>query len=439
MCSKLKAATPPPPAPEPPPATEPAATAVPEWAAAAPPVAAPPPTPAPVAAVPVAPTVPPAPKPKPAAPPPARAVAKPAVPKPAPAPKPAKPAGAKSALPLPLILIGVAGLLVVLLVVRLVMPKKGAAPPESPGTATTEVIPPSTPPATAVEPPPATPATGTTSSGGPAATEAPAPAPERPEVRPSVPPPAPVVTKPVATTPVIAAPKPAAGATAMIKVSTEPAGAQVTIDGVRQGQPTNATYHVTPGSHTLVIEKSGYFSQDMPVADLKGGETRPAGISLKAVPPTAAGAGGEGTIEIRVTPSSHIFVNGTMVRSDATQATLRLPVGAYTVRAENKTFGSQEWHRDLKADAPVKIDYDFAVASMGRLRVTSSGHNGARVTVDGQDTGLTTPCTVDKLTAGPHAVSVTLEGFEGAPQTASVKAGAVTELNVKLAKSRKKK
>jgi hypothetical protein len=128
-----------------------------------------------------------------------------------------------------------------------------------------------------------------------------------------------------------------------------------------------------------------------------------------------------------------------MVRSDATQATLRLPAGAYTVRAENKTYGSQEWHRDLKADAPVKIDYDFQVASQGRLHVTSSGHNGARVTLDGQDSGLTTPCTLDKLAAGPHTVSVALEGFEGLAQTATVKAGAVTDLNFKLSKAKKKK
>jgi hypothetical protein len=145
----------------------------------------------------------------------------------------------------------------------------------------------------------------------------------------------------------------------------------------------------------------------------------------------------EGTLEIHVVPSSRIFVNDAMVRSDASSATLRLPAGSYTIRAVNGTYGSQEWRREVKADAPVKIDYDFQVASLGRLHVTSSGHNGARVLIDGQDTGLTTPCTIDKLAPGPHPVSVTLEGFEGQPQSATVKPGAVTDLNFKLSKAKK--
>jgi hypothetical protein len=93
----------------------------------------------------------------------------------------------------------------------------------------------------------------------------------------------------------------------------------------------------------------------------------------------------------------------------------------------------------VKADAPAKIDYDFQAASIGRLRVTTSGRNGARVLIDGQDTGLTTPCTVDKLAPGPHTVSVVLEGFEGPPQNPTVKSGAVTDVNIKLSKAKKRK
>jgi hypothetical protein len=178
-------------------------------------------------------------------------------------------------------------------------------------------------------------------------------------VLPTVPPPAAVKPKaPPATPP--AKTRPAAGATATIRVSTQPAGAIVSIDNVRQSQPTNATYHVKPGAHTLVFEKPGYYPQDMPVADLKSGEKRSASASLKPVPGFGtAGPAVEGTLEIHVVPSSRIFVNDAMVRSDASGATLRLPAGSYTIRAVNGTYGSQEWRRELKAGAPVKIDYDF--------------------------------------------------------------------------------
>jgi serine/threonine-protein kinase len=381
-----------------------------------------------------------------AAPPAAKPPARPAAPqaaKPAPKPaKPVKPAGAKASLPLPLILLGVIGLLVVLLVVRLLMPKKEPTP-ASPPVAANTIVPPSPPPAmtpattSAQAPPTASSPTGTQNTPPQTAVTPPIEATTRP-VEPSVPPPAPAVIKPAVATPVPVTPASNPAATATIKVSTEPPGASVSIDNVRQAQRTNASYRVTPGTHTLVIEKTGYYSQDMPVSDIKSGETRPAGVSLKPVPAAGAvGTAAEGTLEIHVVPSSRIFVNDAMVRSDATQATLRLPAGAYTVRAENKTYGSQVWHRDVKADAPVKIDYDFQVASYGKLRVTSSGHNGARVLVDGQDIGLTTPCTIEKLAAGPHTVSVTLEGFEGPPQNPTIKAGAVTDLNFKLSKAKK--
>jgi serine/threonine-protein kinase len=389
-------------------------------------------------AAPSASAAPPAPKasPKPVAP----VAAKPA-PRPAPAPKaggaprPAKPAGAKASLPLPLILLGVIAVLVIVLVVRMLgKPAKPEVQPAPSPVAVSPIVPPQAPP---VDTKPVDTRPADTKPAEPR--PAPPPAPSAVAVSPIVPP----QMSPSAVNPVAPPAKPpvetnaVAGATAALKVSTEPAGAFVSIDNVRQSQPTNAIYHVTPGAHALLIEKNGFYPQDMTVAPLKSGETRSASASLKAVP-SAPGAA-QGTLEIHIVPSSRIFVNGVMVRSAATSVALPLPVGAYTVRAENQTYGAQEWHRDVKGGEPAKIDYDFQAMSAGGLRVTSSGHNGARVLIDGQDTGLKTPCTVDKLGPGPHTVSVALEGFDGPPQNPVVKAGAVTEINFKLVKAKKHK
>ena len=404
-----------------------ASPAVSQAAAPAPPAA--PPAPAP--AKPAASAAPPAPKPQTKAPP--RPTAKPA-----PAPKPPKPAGAKTALPLPLILLGVIGVLVVLLVVRLLMSRSGGTGSPAPATAPPVVaipnVRPSAPPEAQVPMP----------SPSPVPPPAQAPAPQ-----PSVTAPAPVALKPapaIVSPPAISEPPAthAPGATASIKVSTEPTGATVTIDGERQKRTTNAVFPVTPGSHKLVIEKPGYYPQDMTVNDLKKDETRPAGLSLKALP--AGVAGGDGTMEIHIVPASKIFVNDAMVSGEATETTLRLPAGAYTIRAVNATYGSQEWRRDIKAGTPVKIDYDFEAAAraaaeaptLGKLRVTSQGPAGAQVWVDGVNTGLVTPCTVERLKAGPHTVNLVLEGYapERENQSVTVKAGGTADLKIKLKKRR---
>ncbi|HEY6867234.1 MAG TPA: serine/threonine-protein kinase [Candidatus Eisenbacteria bacterium] len=419
------------------------------------------PPPAPVAAAPAAPiaAAPAAPAPAPpVAKAPAKAAATPPAPKPAPqpaAPKPPKPAGAKGG-PLPLmpILIGAIGLLAVVLVVRLIMGRSSgkAQEPPRPTTAVAPSVPPSTTPASPVSPapPPSTPPATPAPTAAQAQPEAPKPAPK--PAAPATPAPSASIVPPEgattpAATPGTAAPpeagteKPASrppGATVTLKVTSVPTGATVSIDGVRQKQPTNASYPVTPGSHTLVFEKAGYYSQDMPVSELKTGESRSAGVTLKAM---AAGSA-QGTLEIRVTPSSRIFVDDVLVRSDATEATLHLGVGTHSVRAVNAKYGMQTWTKEVRADAPVKIEYDFQAAAaaaaeaatMGKLRVVSSGKDGAAVWIDGQDTGQRTPCTIERIKEGSHTVNLVLDGYapDHPNQNVTVKAGATAEIKIKL-------
>jgi PEGA domain-containing protein len=328
------------------------------------------------------------------------------------------------------------------------------APPR-PTTAVAPSVPPSTPPASPAPPPSTPPASATPTTARtepeaakPATEPAPRPAaPATPAPSASIVPPE-GATSPAAspgtTAPPEAAEKPASrppGATVTLKVTSAPPGATVSIDGVRQKQPTNASYPVTPGSHTLVFEKPGYYSQDMPVSELKAGDTRIAGVTLKAMA-TGTGPAQEGTLEIHVSPSSRIFVDEVLVRSDATGATLHLGVGTHNVRVLNSKYGMQTWTKEVRADAPARIEYDFQAAAaaaaeaatMGKLRVVSSGKDGAAVWIDGQDTGQKTPCTIERIKEGSHTVNLVLDGYapDHPNQTVTIKAGATAEIKMKL-------
>src|SRR5690606_19659894 len=70
---------------------------------------------------------------------------------------------------------------------------------------------------------------------------------------------------------------------------------------------------------------------------------------------------------------------------------------------------------------------DFAVI---RVRTIPSG---ARVLLDGRDTGLTTPAMVPEITPGEaHTLALALEGYVTRNETVTLVAGQVAELSFEL-------
>ena len=297
-----------------------------------------------------------------------------------------------------------------------VVPPPGAQSP--PPASVSSPPPPVTPAAQAVVPPP--------------------PAVEAPLTKGVTPPPA--TTAATTSPPTETAPaRPAAGQ-ALLRVSTEPPGATVSIDGHRQSRPTNSSFPVGPGTHRLAFEKTGFYPQDMEVADLGAGESRAVGATLK--PMSGAGLG---QLVLHIKPTSKIFVDGVMVSGAGGEQTLKLAAGARVVRAEN-ALGQQSWTETIPPNGTATIDYDFAVAlkaaeqarAQGSVKVVTSGHDGARVLMDGKDTGLTTPCTIEHLAPGDHSVSVTLDGYtpDHPDITVTVRTGATADVMFKLKKHR---
>ncbi|HEY6866100.1 MAG TPA: serine/threonine-protein kinase [Candidatus Eisenbacteria bacterium] len=81
-----------------------------------------------------------------------------------------------------------------------------------------------------------------------------------------------------------------ADSSAFITLTTEPAGAWVTIDGVRSARVTNATFRVDPGLHWVQVEKPGYEAQVLPPLSLAPGQKLRAGVTLAAGAPDSSAA-----------------------------------------------------------------------------------------------------------------------------------------------------
>jgi hypothetical protein len=67
---------------------------------------------------------------------------------------------------------------------------------------------------------------------------------------------------------------------AFLTLRTDPERARVSIDGMIQREPTNATYALEPGDHVILIEKPGYAPQQLPLVHLGPGQKMRASVTL---------------------------------------------------------------------------------------------------------------------------------------------------------------
>lgn len=76
-------------------------------------------------------------------------------------------------------------------------------------------------------------------------------------------------------------------------------------------------------------------------------------------------------------------------------------------------------------------------ATRGSITVKSKPA-GARVSIDGIDTGLQTPCTIERVSAGRHKIQIAKNGYVTAELTRDVRPGETTNASVNLSKVRSK-
>lgn len=90
----------------------------------------------------------------------------------------------------------------------------------------------------------------------------------------------------------------AVAATGSVSIQTSPSGAAIFIDGVRQGISPAVIPGLSPGSHTLVLKRDGYFDLSVPVS-VTGGQTKDYALVLT---PLASGQAATPAPPTRKTP-----------------------------------------------------------------------------------------------------------------------------------------
>ena len=190
-----------------------------------------------------------------------------------------------------------------------------------------------------------------------------------------------------------------------ISVTSDPAGADIYIDGIGTGLVTPFTLSdVTPGSHVVKVSLAGYMDAEQEVIVIAG-SSKIAQFTLVPISQT-------GSIAVTSTPSgAEIWIDGKDT-GKVTPYTFDKAPGDYDVYVTLNGYQTPA-ARSVSVIAGQTSSADFSVEPIltgtGSIKVTSA-RSGAAIYLDGENTGKFTPDIVTDVPIGNHEVYVILEG-----------------------------
>ena len=183
-----------------------------------------------------------------------------------------------------------------------------------------------------------------------------------------------------------------------VRISSEPSGATVWIDGQVVGETPLDLGAVPEGSHTIQITRPNFENFETTI-DVSAGSTMPLGVDLKPI---------VGTIAVIVEPEGMVYVDGVLVgRSVRGLARFEVAPGSHNLRVVNDELGTREFDVDVRPNREAEFNVVFTAPSAERepasdvRRALSSASDAppasASVAANPADGGL---AEADRLLAG---------------------------------------
>lgn len=187
-----------------------------------------------------------------------------------------------------------------------------------------------------------------------------------------------------------------------LKVTSDPEGATVYLDGDNLGITPLDRTDLTPKEGIIIVEKEGYVPNTQPIR-LAAGKTQELNLFLMKQ---------TGTAEITTSPSgATIYVDGQMIGVSSGTPTVigDLALGTHTVRAEKPGF------------EPIEQTFEVKFNTMQSIRLNLEGRpggifvlsvpKGAAIVLNGKWTGKRTTDRVEDLAPGTYELLLQLEGY----------------------------
>lgn len=209
------------------------------------------------------------------------------------------------------------------------------------------------------------------------------------------------------------------GGGAMLRVTSQPAGAQVILDGQMQDITPLSLQRIDPGQHLLEIRKDGFQTQRRTVS-LFSGEKKTEEFKLESL---------KGLVLIHTSPDgAEVDVDGAF-RGKTPLLLFDLAIGDHSVVLRTEGYQPRKLALPIKDRVPIKLATDLASDS-ATLKI-SSEPTGASVLLNGATRG-TTPCTIDRIPSGTVDIEIVLKGYEHHRSQIVLKAGDVVDVPAQL-------
>ena len=209
------------------------------------------------------------------------------------------------------------------------------------------------------------------------------------------------------------------GGGAQLRVTSQPAGAQVVLDNQLQDVTPLTLQRIDPGQHLLEVRKDGFQSVRRTVS-LFEGEKKTEEFKLEQL---------TGLVLIHTTPSgAEVDVDGAY-RGKTPLLLTDLPMGDHAVVLRTEGFQPRKLALKIADRVPIKLNTDLASDS-AKLNITSDPA-GATVTLNGASRG-TTPCVVDRIPSGTVELDIFMKGFASYHDRIVLKAGDMLEVKAQL-------
>ncbi|MBT9557532.1 MAG: TonB-dependent receptor [Myxococcales bacterium] len=192
------------------------------------------------------------------------------------------------------------------------------------------------------------------------------------------------------------------GSVALLSVQSDPPGATLYIDRKDLGGygTTPRLLAVKPGSHDLIFELAGHESATVQGVSLRVGRTETVRVSLPKI---------LGRLEVTGTPAgAEIVLEGPARVTGTMPGAIDAPPGRYRVTARQS--GYLAWQGDVEIVARKTAAMAVELQRQTGTLVVQADERDALILVDGRAAGFT-PAVIDGVPAGPHDVSVVLDGF----------------------------
>lgn len=217
--------------------------------------------------------------------------------------------------------------------------------------------------------------------------------------------------------------------TGTLYVQSSPANARVYVDGTYYGLTPHNIPGLSPGSHSVLVQRSGY--QDWSsTAQVSSGGTTTVTANLIAVQTY-------GTISVRSSPSgASVYLDGSY--QGTTPMTISGVVkGAHTIELQKS--GYYEWSGTVTVNEGQTTTVSRTLTQIqspttGTIAVSSTP-GGAYIYLDGAYEGVTPysgSYIIHNVNAGSHTIRLTLSGYQDSTVTTNVQGGGTATVEIPL-------